>query len=343
MKENDFLMNPNPLVQHLQKSPDEFTMEDIIKFVEDNEIRMLNLRYVGEDGKLKSLNFVISSKTHLIAILSCGERVDGSSLFSFVGAGSSDLYVIPRYKTAFVNPFANEPTLDLLCSYYTSEGLPLESAPEHILRKAHDEFKKSTGLKLKALGELEYYVIGERKELYPAIDQKGYHSSRPFTSYDNIRKEALELIAQCGGQIKYGHSEVGNFSTENESFEQHEIEFLPMDIEEAADQLIIAKWIIRNLGYEYGVNLSFAPKITVGKAGSGLHFHILAEKDGKNIMADENGLTDTAKKIIAGMLSLAKGITAFGNTIPYILSKTRSSSGSTNQYLLGRQEQICSC
>ncbi|MFH2096764.1 MAG: glutamine synthetase family protein [Bacteroidota bacterium] len=316
MKESDYLMNPNPLVQYLEKPSSEFTMKDLIRYIEENGIEMLNLRYVGEDGRLKNLSFVITSKEHLISILSCGERVDGSSLFSYVEAGSSDLYVIPRYKTAFLNPFSEVPTLDILCSYYTNEGKPLESAPEYILRKAHDEFKKATGCKMKALGELEYYVVGEKKSLYPAVDQKGYHSSYPFTSYDCIRNEALQLIAACGGLIKYGHSEVGNFSTEIETFEQHEIEFLPMDVEDMADQMTIAKWILRTIGYQYGVNLSFAPKITVGKAGSGMHFHILLEKDGKNIMADTKGLTDTAKKVIAGLLDLSKSITAFSNTNP---------------------------
>lgn len=316
MKSNKISLNPNVLVQHLQKSASSFTMNDIIKFVEDYEIEMLNLRYLAEDGKLKSLNFVITSKQHLIEILSCGERVDGSSLFSYVGAASSDLYVIPRYKTAFVNPFTEVPTLDILCSFYTSEGKPLESAPEYILKKAITSFTQSTGYNLKVLGELEYYVVGAKKDLYIAEDQKGYHSSHPFTSYDNIRKEALKLISECGGLIKYGHSEVGNFTDGDQTYEQHEIEFLPMNIEDAADQLVIAKWILRNLGYDYGVNISFAPKITVGKAGSGLHFHMLVEKNGKNLMADDNGLTDIAKKVIAGLLTLAKPITAFSNTIP---------------------------
>ncbi len=43
-------------------------------------------------------------------ILSYGERVDGSSLFAFIEAGSSDMYVIPRYRTAFLNPFSEVPT-----------------------------------------------------------------------------------------------------------------------------------------------------------------------------------------------------------------------------------------
>jgi glutamine synthetase len=47
-----------------------------------------------------------------------------------------------------------------------------------------------------------------------------------------------------------------------------------------------------------------------------LHIHFLAEKDGINYMADDNGLTDTAKKMIAGILDKAQSLTAFGNTIP---------------------------
>ncbi|MBI9055654.1 MAG: glutamine synthetase [Bacteroidales bacterium] len=316
MKELEIRLNPNPLVQFLKKPAAEFTRQDIIYFCEENEIEMINFRYVGEDGKLKSLNFVLNSKQHLEDLLSTGERVDGSSLFSHIEAGSSDLYVIPRFKTAFVNPFSDYPTLDILCSFYTSEGLPLESAPEHILKKAINEFRETTGYDFKAMGELEYYVVSETEELYPGIDQKGYHESPPFTKNGHIRKEAMSLISQCGGQIKYGHSEVGNFVSDDELFEQQEIEFLPVDPQDAVDQLVVAKWILRMLGDEFGVNISFAPKITVGKAGSGLHIHMLLEKDGKNIMVEGSGLGNDARKMIAGILDLSSSLTAFGNTIP---------------------------
>ena len=291
-------------------------MFDIIKFIEDHEIEMLNFRYVGEDGRLKTLNFSINSKDHLETLLSTGERVDGSSLFSYIEADMSDLYVIPRFKTAFINPFSDFPTLDILCSFYNQDGKPLESSPENILRKANKEFEKSTGYKLKAMGELEYYVISDKETLYPAEDQKGYHSSPPFTNWENLRKEAMALITQSGGQIKYGHSEVGNFSDEKKEFEQHEIEFLHTNIEDAADHLIIGKWILRMLGNKYGVKVSFAPKITVGKAGSGLHIHMALEKDGKNQMVEAGKLSEPAIKLIAGLLNLAGPLTCFGNTIP---------------------------
>lgn len=314
--QNTVSLNPNPLVQFLKKPSSQFTKEDIINYMEAYEIRMLNFRYVAEDGRLKTLNFVVSSREHLDAILSAGERVDGSSLFSFMEAGSSDLYVVPRYRTAFLNPFVENPSLEILCSFYDHQGRALESAPENILRKAIRHFRSSTGKDMKFLGELEYYVNSELSSSFPASDQKGYHESEPFAKFEGMRKEALKLIAQCGGQIKYGHSEVGTFSNSNEAYEQHEIEFLPTDPEFAADQILIAKWILRMLAEKLNVEISFAPKITVGKAGSGLHFHMLVEENGKNIMLNNKGLSDTAKKVIAGILDMADALTAFGNTIP---------------------------
>ncbi len=313
---NSVTLNPNPLVQFLNKSANQFNKEDIIKYMEENEVQMLNFRYVAEDGRLKTLNFVVSSREHLDAILSAGERVDGSSLFSFMEAGSSDLYVVPRYRTAFLNPFSEVPSLEILCSFYDHKGQALESAPENILRKAINQFRSNTGMDMKFLGELEYYVNSERNSNFPASDQKGYHESEPFAKFESMRKEALKLIAQCGGQIKYGHSEVGTFTSENEAFEQHEIEFLPTDPEFAADQLLIAKWVLRMLAEKLNVEISFAPKITVGKAGSGLHFHMLVEKDGQNIMLENDKLSDEAKRVIAGILDVADALTAFGNTIP---------------------------
>ncbi|NOX47412.1 MAG: glutamine synthetase [Chlorobi bacterium] len=309
-------MNPNPLVQYLNKPADDFTKADLIRYIEDHDISMVNFRYTGWDGRLKALNFVINNKKHLDELLTFGERVDGSSLFPFIEAGSSDLYVIPRYKTAFVNPFAEVSTMDILCSYYDKNGNPLVSSPQYILKKAHETLKEKTGYTMHAMGELEYYIISEKEELFPATDQKGYHEAEPFSKWGDFRKEAMLAIAEAGGEIKYGHSEVGNFTVDNLVYEQNEIEFLPTDIENAADQLLVAKWILRTLAYKYGVTITFAPKITVGKAGSGLHVHTRLMKDGKNVLVENGKLTDVSKKMIAGFLDLAPSLTSFGNLNP---------------------------
>ena len=309
-------MSPHSLVAFLQKPASEFTKADIITYIQKNDIRMINFMYPAADGRLKTLNFVINNAAYLDAILTCGERVDGSSLFPFIEAGSSDLYVIPRFRTAFVDPFAELPTVSMLCSFFNKDGEPLESSPEYTLHKACKAFKDVTGMEFQAMGELEYYVISEDEDMFPATDQRGYHESAPYAKFNDFRTECMAYIAQTGGQIKYGHSEVGNFALDGMIYEQNEIEFLPVRAEDAADQLMIAKWVIRNLAFSYGYNITFAPKITVGKAGSGLHIHMRIMKDGKNQMLKEGILSETARKAIAGMMVLAPSITAFGNTNP---------------------------
>ncbi len=239
-------LTANILEQHLNKKAADFTRKDLITFMEDNDIELLNFRYVGEDGKLKTLNFAPTNRAHLEDILTFGERVDGSSLFSHIDAASSDLYVVPKYRTAFVNPFTETPTLDVMCSFFTSEGKPLESAPEYVLKKAYEYFKKETGYVFKTLGELEYYIKSPICELYPDNDQKGYHSSSPFSKFEYIRQEAMDILAHCGGKMKYGHSEVGTFSTDEHLYEQHEIEFLAEEPEEQKEKRVVACIFICN-------------------------------------------------------------------------------------------------
>ena len=310
-------LNKNEIVRYLNKPAKEFTREDIIKYVVDTDIEMVNFMYPASDGRLKTLNFVINNLEYLETILTLGERVDGSSLFPFINAGSSDLYVVPRFRTAFRDPFAPLPTLTMLCSFCDKDGNPLDVSPEYTLLKACKAFTERTGLTFQAMGELEYYVIAPDSGQFPATDQRGYHESAPFAKFNDFRTLCMNYIARTGGQIKYGHSEVGNFTLDGKIYEQNEIEFLPVDAPDAADQIMLAKWVIRNLAMKEGYDVTFAPKITTGKAGSGLHIHMRLMKDGKNMMLDAHRhISEYARRGIAGLMKLAPSITAFGNTNP---------------------------
>lgn len=342
--ENRFDLSPNPLVQYLNKPAADFTKADMIRYVEENGIEMINFRYPGGDGRLKELNFVVTSLEQLGHILSMGERVDGSSLFQHIPAGSSDLYVIPRFSTAFLNPFSETPSLDILCSYFDKYGKPWSDAPRQVLIKAHQALTERTGFRFEAMGELEYYVISQGPHAYQAEDQRGYHEAEPFSRFNDFRKEAMLAIAQSGGIIKYGHAEVGNFTMDGLIYEQNEIEFNAVPVEEAGDQLVVAKWILRTLAHKYGLMVTFAPKITVGKAGSGLHIHSRLLKGSQNMLIRHGNLSDTAKKAIAGMLDMAPSLTAFGNTnptsyfrlVPHQEAPTRICWGDRNRSVLVR-------
>ena len=311
-------LNPNEVVAFLQKAPREFTREDMLSFIEQKGIRMIDFMYPAEDGRVKTLNFTVNNLEYAETILTEGERVDGSSLFpSFIEAGNSDLYVIPRYRTAFVDPFNEIPTLCFLCGFFNKDGEPFDCAPHATLMRAEKAFEASTGMQFEAMGELEYYVICPEDALFPATDQKGYHESEPFAKLNDFRRSCMEHVAKTGGQIKYGHSEVGNFTLDGKVYEQNEIEFLPCPLDTAADQLLLAKWVIRTLAYRYDLDVSFAPKITTGKAGSGMHIHMRLMRDGRNVtLGADNKLSSEARRAIAGLMTYAPSITAFGNKNP---------------------------
>lgn len=311
-----FELNPNKVVSFLKKKPADFTKADIIRFIKENGIKMVDFMYPAGDGRIKTLNFVINDEEYLDNILTFGERVDGSSLFPFIEAGRSDLYVLPRFRTAFVDPFDGIPTLVMLCSYFDRDGKRLESSPDYTLYKACRALRDEFGITFQAMGELEYYVIAPKEEAFPAEDQHGYHESQPFAKFNDFRTRCMKYISETGGQIKYGHSEVGNFTHDGRMYEQNEIEFLPVDAEDAADQLTLAKWVIRTLAWMDGLDVTFAPKITIGKAGSGMHIHMRLMKDGKSVTVAGGELSDIAKRAIAGLMKLAPSITAFGNTVP---------------------------
>ena len=51
---------------------------------------------------------------------------------------------------------------------------------------------------------------------------------------------------------------MGNFTKDGLCYEQNEIEFLPVPADECAYELLVAKWIIRNLGHQEGYNITLS-------------------------------------------------------------------------------------
>ena len=193
---------------------------------------------------------------------------------------------------------------------------PGQRPPQQVLRRAQEALEAETGCRLEALGELEYYLFSPADALFPVEEQRGYHEAAPFSKWSQIRTEALWHLARMGCAVKYAHAEVGNFVTEGRQAVQQEIEFLPTDVTRAADQIVLAKWVVREVACSHGIEVSFSPKIAVGQAGSGMHFHTRLMKGGVNRLSDGAGLTDAARRLIGGYLSHAASLTAFGNTVP---------------------------
>ena len=306
-------------------SPKNLQRSDLLNFINQNNLKRITFHYTAGDGRLKQLIVPINSMNYAERILAAGERVDGSSLFKgMVGTSASDLYVVPVYASAFIDPF-DDKGICFLCRFLDKDEKLAEFCPDNILQKAADSLRAKHNYDLWALGELEFYLIGDQEsELYPMPTQGGYHASGPFSRYLDVVKEILEIIADITAHVKYGHSEVGtirNIASLDETLngkyaEQFEVEFLPAPIEWAADYLSLAKYVVRQVAAQYDLLATFAPKLESGYAGTGLHFHVELLRDNNNVMTNANGeLSTIAKQAIGGLLRYAPSLTAFGNTI----------------------------
>jgi glutamine synthetase len=175
------------------------------------------------------------------------------------------------------------------------------------------------------MGELEFFLLSHPQvKIYPAQKQGGYHASSPFMKGGEILDEMVHHLAQMTGAVKYAHSEVGSVESIHSDIEeirgrraeQQEIEFLPTVVEDAADNLVLGRWLIRNVAYRHGYVATLAPKIEEGVAGNGLHIHVELMKAGHNIMLGPDGeLSENARQLIGGLCHYADTLTSFGNPV----------------------------
>jgi len=314
----------HPISLLVGKSREDFTREDLLRVITEKHLEQITFHYTALDGKYKELHLPIGDERRAERILAEGERVDGSSLFNgLVDSTVSDLYVVPVYRSAFLNPFDSR-SLDLTCRFLDADGNLAAFAPDNILDRASRLLTRSTRMELRAMGELEFFLLDHSSSpLYPAPRQRGYHQSAPFLKSGPVLEEMAGYLEQLTGAVKYAHSEVGTLAgieseveeVRGQAGEQLEIELLPEPVADAADLLVMARWIIRNVAYRHGMLATFTPKVEEDGAGNGLHVHIELRRHGHNLMSDGRGLSEEARRAIGGLCAYADTLTAFGNTV----------------------------
>jgi glutamine synthetase len=322
---DDYSADIRPLVRKLGKPPELWKRKDLYDLCLSEGIKVVNFRYPALDGKLKELRLPVNSPEYLERLLTAGERVDGSSLYpKLFAASESDLYVVPVYRWAFLNPWAPD-ELDIVCRFADSEGNPCAVTPDNLLDAAAARFRERTGAELYALAELEFYLFTrpERTQFTSRV-QRNYHQSGPYLHSRPIADDVLRVVGEVTGLVKYCHSEVGYMdrieSDEPEidgcRVEQYELEFDLMPIQDLGCWLTVARWLIREIANRHDATATFLPKLDEGMAGNGMHLHLAVYRNGRNAMNDdEGGLSDDALRLVGGLLRHAATTTAFANTV----------------------------
>ena len=314
----------NPLCLLLDSPEQDFTRAGLLKTIATRDVERITLHYAGGDGELRELRLPVTDLSRAEHILALGERADGSSSFAgLVEATDSDLFVVPLYRSAFLNPF-DPHSLDFMCRLVDRTGARPACAPDWLVESAADSLRLRADVELQALAELEFFLIGGPEDAsYGPSTRGSYHASSPYARYGDVVSEMVSHLARVTGAVKYSHAEAGFIpSLESEHpllagrrGEQHEIELLARPVAEMADIVALARWIIRTVAYRRGLLATFAPKVEAGVPGNGLHVHLELVRCGANLMTDTDGeLSATALRLIGGLMKHASSLCAFGNT-----------------------------
>lgn len=310
--------------------------DELISFVNDRKIRIIDFKVVTLDGKWRHLSIPSSRLNE--KIFTDGIGFDGSS-YGYAVIENSDMIFIPDISTAFVDPFCEVPTLSMIADIYETNGKTkrFEGDPRYIAKKAQehlkslrisDEYIIGPEFEFYLFDHISYEVRGNHQEVlidsieapwnsnnkeynqgYKMPFQKGYHAALPYDITNDIRSEMCLKLEEMGVPVKYHHHEVGAAG-------QLEIEVELGEMLTMADRTLLSKYIIKNTALLHGKTATFMPKPIFGEAGSGMHVHMFLKKDGKNIFYDKDGysnLSITALYFIGGILKHAPSLLAFTN------------------------------
>jgi glutamine synthetase len=312
--------------------------DDVKKYIKDNDVKFVDVRFCDLPGVMQHFNVPVESVDD--ALFTEGQMFDGSSIRGFQAIHESDMKLIPDVETAFVDPFRAEKTLVINFSIrdpFTDE--PYSRDPRQVAAKAEAHLA-STGIGDQVFfgAEAEFYVFDDvrfdtrqnasfyyidseeakwntgRKEEggnlgYKTPYKGGYFPVPPVDHQADLRDQMTQSLLGVGLQVERAHHEVGGAG-------QAEINYRFNTLLHAADEMMLFKYIIKNVAWKNGKSATFMPKPVFGDNGSGMHSHQSIWKNGEPLFYDElgyAGLSDMARWYIGGLLAHAPSLLAFTN------------------------------
>lgn len=288
-----------------------YTKEDIIRLVEDEDIKFIRLQFTDIFGQLKNVAIMASQ---IEKAVNNQVMLDGSSIEGFVRIEESDQYLYPDLDTFTILPWRPQHgrVARLICDIYNPDGTPFVGDPrgglKRLLKKASD-----MGYTFNVGPECEFFLFQTDDEGRPTTktnDEAGYFDLGPLDHGESTRREVCLTLETMGFEIEASHHEV--------AAGQHEIDFKYADALTAADNIMTFKMAVKTIAQKNGLHATFMPKPIYGINGSGMHTNMSLFKDGQNIFFDPNGerkLSKEAYSFIAGLLHHAKGMTAITNPL----------------------------
>src|SRR5215467_12551758 len=279
------------------------TPDDVLKIVEDQNIRFIRFWFTDILGQLKSFSI---GREELADAFQDGMGFDGSSITGFNAIEESDMIAMPDASTFAVLPWRPEAqgVGRMFCDVLTPERTPYEGDPRHVLRRALER-AEAMGFDTFNVGpELEYFLFKDNRST-EVLDEGGYFDLTTLDAGSDVRRDTVLALERLGIDVEYSHHEVGP--------SQHEIDMRYSTALKMADDCMTYRITVKEYALKYGWHATFMPKPLFGENGSGMHTHQSLFRDGHNAFYDADDaffLSDTGKAFIAGQLRHAREISS---------------------------------
>jgi len=313
------------------------SVENVLKLIKDNDVKFVDLRFTDTRGKEQH----VTVPSHVVdeEWFERGHAFDGSSISGWKGIQASDMLLAPDAATAVIDPFFEEPTVNITCDVIEpTDGKGYDRDPRSIAKRA-EAYLKSTGIGDTAYfgPEPDFFIFDgvtwnvdmsgchvkiESEEAAWSSSEKyeggnlghrpavkgGYFPVPPVDSFQDMRAAMVLTLESMGVPVEVFHHEVATAG-------QNEIGTKFSTLTRRADWTQILKYVVHNVAHQYGKTATFMPKPIVGDNGSGMHVHQSIWKDGKNLFAGNGyaGLSETALYYIGGIIKHAKAPNAITN------------------------------
>ena len=290
--------------------------ENIIKTIEQKEIKFISLQFTDIKGQIKSLELPVNQ---IEKILDNKITFDGSSVSGFRENETMDLVFHPDIETFKVYP-SNiaklRNTARFICDIYNSDGTPFEGCPRGCLKRIIEKMNTEYGYTMNIGPEAEFFLFktdNANNILNNVYNHVGYYDLNAEENTEEVLNQMVIVMEAMGLKFDAIHHEAAPL--------QFEVDLEYDNILKTADNLLTFKHIAKMTAGMYGFCASFMPKPLYGVNGSGLHLNISLERNGENAFYNPENVYRLSKEALFSVGSLLKNI----NGITAILNPTVNS------------------
>ncbi len=284
---------------------------DAVARIAEQKVRLIDLQFSDIAGGIKALTIPVNL---LESTFASGYRFDGAALSGGRRQVELDLFLAPDPETlTIMPPFEGEPRrAQLFCWVLRRDGQPFAGDPRSALQRQLERAAER-GFDYRSGIEMEFYLLANTDITappLPASDAAGYFDVGEDV-LSSVRNEIVDTLATIEIGIGGAHHETGPG--------QQEIDLLATGGIRVADQIVTTRQVIRSIAKRRNLRATFMPKPFADAPGSGMHVfqQISGMSDGGDLLRDEStgdGISQLARRVIAGQLAHAPGMSAIACT-----------------------------